>query len=220
MLFSGYPVEAGAADSLAKPGRSVTGNSIYAATGVWGKLLEVLREIKPGIQRVGVLWTYVVPAFPREEIDPCYAELNAAANSLGIKLHYVEIAQTDQIRAALADIEREKPDALLLTSLFATDAGPTVVQFAVERALPAISDFDWTVATPSPHPLASYGPVYRELIRNATGAVNKILRGSKPGDIPIQQPSRFELIVNMKTAKASGVQVPEGVLLRADRLIE
>ncbi len=82
MLYSGYPVEAGIADSLAKPGRNATGNAIYASTEVWGKMLQLLREVKPDIERVSVLWTYVIPAFPKEEIEPCYAELNSAARSL------------------------------------------------------------------------------------------------------------------------------------------
>ena len=82
MLTSGYPVEAGVAESLAKPGRNVTGNTTYAEMGVWGKLLQLLREAKPDIKRVGILWTYVIPAFPKEEIEPCFAELNSAARSL------------------------------------------------------------------------------------------------------------------------------------------
>jgi putative tryptophan/tyrosine transport system substrate-binding protein len=89
MLTSGYPVEAGAADSLARPGRNVTGNTIYAETGVWGKMLQLLREAKPDISRVGILWTYVIPAFPKEEIEPGYAELKSAARLLNLELHFV-----------------------------------------------------------------------------------------------------------------------------------
>ena len=74
MLDSGYPVEAGIAEKLAKPGRNATGNATYASTGVWGKMLQLLREVKPDIEWVSVLWTYVIPAFPKEEIEPCYAD--------------------------------------------------------------------------------------------------------------------------------------------------
>jgi len=118
MLTSGYPVEAGAADSLAKPGRNVTGNAIYTETGVWGKMLQLLREAKPDIKRVGILWTYVIPAFPKEEIEPAYAELNSAARSLNLELHIVEVANSDQPQAALAEIDEWKPGGLLLTSFF------------------------------------------------------------------------------------------------------
>jgi putative ABC transport system substrate-binding protein len=118
MLVSGYPVEAGVADSLAKPGRNVTGNTTYAETGVWGKLLQLLREAKPDIKRVGILWTYVVPAFPKEEIEPGYAELNTAARSLNLELHIVDVANSDQAQAALAEVDDRNPEALLLTSRF------------------------------------------------------------------------------------------------------
>jgi putative ABC transport system substrate-binding protein len=118
MLISGYPVEAGVADSLARPGRNVTGNSMYAEIGVMGKLLELLREAKPDIRRVGILWTYVMPAFPKEEIEPGYAELNSAARSLNLELHIVEVANSDQVQAALAEIDEWNPGGLLLTSRF------------------------------------------------------------------------------------------------------
>jgi putative ABC transport system substrate-binding protein len=130
MLASGYPVEAGAADSLAKPGRNVTGNAIYTERGVWGKMLQLLREAKPDIKRVAALWSYVIPAFPKEEIEPTYAELNSAARSLNLELHIVEVANSDQPQAALAEIDEWKPGGLLLTSFFSEKARSVVMQFA------------------------------------------------------------------------------------------
>src|SRR5258706_16330580 len=203
MLTSGYPVEAGVADSLAKPGRNVTGNSIYAEMGVWGKLLQLLREAKPDIKRVGILWTYVIPAFPKEEIEPGYAELNSAARSLNLELHIVDVANSDQVQA-LAEIDEWNPGGLLLTSRFSIKARSVVGQFAVDKGLPTIADFDWTRLA-QPYPLLSYGPVHRELMQTAVASVDKILRGSRPGDLPIQRPSRFELVVSLKTAKAIGL---------------
>ncbi len=94
-----------------------------------------------------------------------------------------------------------------------------VMQFAVDKSLPTIVDFDWTRLAP-PHPLLCYGPIYRELVQNAAASVDKILRGSSPGDLPIQRPSRFELIVSLKTAKAIGLDLPPTLLARADRVIE
>jgi putative ABC transport system substrate-binding protein len=220
MLTSGYPVEAGVADSLAKPGRNVTGNAIYTETGVWGKMLQLLREAKPDIKRVGILWTYVIPAFPKEEIEPAYAELNSAARSLNLELHIVEVANSDQVQAALAEIDEWKPGGLLLTSSFTEKARSVVTQFAVDKGLPTIVDFDvWTRFAP-PHPLLCYGPIYRELVQTAVASVDKILRGSSPGDLPIQRPRRFELIVNLKTAKAIGIDLPPMLLAQADRVIE
>jgi putative ABC transport system substrate-binding protein len=219
MLTSGYPVEAGVADRLARPGRNVTGNTAYAETGVWGKLLQLLREAKPDIKRVGILWTYVVPAFPKEEIEPGYAELNSAARSLNLELHIVEAANSDQVQAALTEIKERNPDGLLLTSFFALKARSVVTQFAVDKGLPTIVDADWTRFAP-PHPLLCYGPVIRELVQSAVASVDKILRGASPGDLPIQRPSRFELVVSLKTAKAIGLDLSPVLVAQADRVIE
>ncbi len=219
MLTSGYPVEVGLADSLAKPGKNVTGNTIYAGTEVWGKLLQLLRDAKPDVERVGILWTYVPPAFAREEIEPCYAELRSAGRSFGLKLHTVEVANPDQVQAALAEIEAEKPQGLLLTSFSTLKAMSVITQFAVDRRLPTIIDLAWTLEL-VPYPLLSYGPVYRELVRSAVASIDKILRGSEPGDLPIQHPARFEMVVSQKTAKAISLDLPLVIFARADRVIE
>jgi putative ABC transport system substrate-binding protein len=222
MLSSGYPVEAGVADSLSRPGRNVTGNSIYAGTGVWGKMLQLLKDAKPGIERVAVLWNYVVPAFPKEEIEPCYAELELGARTLGMKLHIVEVMNSNELQGVFAEVETAKPDALMLTSLWKSPAHLSVAtQFAVDRGLPTIIDFDWApFGGISPLPLLSYGPVYEDLARRAAASADKILRGSNPGDVPIQNPDRFEMIVNLKTANAISLSLPERLLLSADKLNE
>ncbi len=221
MLYSGYPVEIGLANSLARPGKNVTGNTSYAGLEVWSKLLQLLREAKPDIKRVGVLWTYVPPAFPKEEIEPAYTELRNAERLLGIKVHIAELASADQVQAALTAIDDERPDALLLTSGFATNVGlgSTVMQFAVERHLPTITDASWSSKI-EPNPLLVYGPVLRELVRSAAASIDKILKGAKPGDLPIQQPAKFEMVVNLKTAKTLGLPVPPSLLARADEVIE
>src|SRR5258706_11809480 len=170
MLTSGYPVEAGVVDSLAKPGRNVTGNTTYAETGVWGKLLQLLQEAKPDIKRVGILWTYVIPAFPKEEIEPDYAEVNSAARSLNLELHLVEVANSDKVAAALAEIDEWKPEGLLLTSFLNNKARSVVAQFSVDKGLPTIADFDWSFT--QPYPLLCYGAIYRELVQNAVASVD------------------------------------------------
>lgn len=154
MLFSGYPVEAGVADSLARPGRNVTGNTSYAGAEIWAKLIQLLLEVKPESKRVGVLWTYVPPAFPKEEVEPCYAELRNAERSLGITVHIVETAGSDPIAAALARIAAEQPDVLLITSDVPVNARSTITQFAVENRLPSITDLIWLTGV-GPHPPSS-----------------------------------------------------------------
>ena len=219
MLTSGYPVEAGVADSLAKPGRNVTGNTIYAEMVYLGKLLQLLREAKPNIKRVGVLWTYVPPAFMKEEIEPGYAELNNAARALDLDIHVVEVANSDQIQDALAQIERFKPEGLLLTIFLTGRALSRVTRYAVENRLPAIADFDVTPRV-SPHPLMCYGAIYRELTQSAAASIDKILRGSSPADLPIQRPTRLELVISQITAKAIRLDLPPTLNTQAGRLIE
>lgn len=218
MWTSGYPVEVGVANSLARPGKNVTGNTQYAGTGIWGKLLELLRDSKPGIKRIGVCWGYVPPAFPKEEIEPCYEELRQAARALGVTANIVEFATPDGVPAALAEIEAGRPDALLIT------AGPAiwvarrqVMEFAIKRRLPTVVDFIWEDDLT---PVLMFAAPAADLIRRALYYVDRIRKGAKPGDLPIQLPPRFELIVNRKTAKAIGLKLPQSLLLRADRVIE
>jgi putative tryptophan/tyrosine transport system substrate-binding protein len=220
MVSSGYPVEAGIADSLSKPGRNATGNALYAATGVWSKILQLLHDAKPTIERVGVLWTYVSPPFPKGEIEPCHAELERGARLLGQKVHIVEVRNPDQLQGSLAEIAAGKPDGLVLTSLFAPTTLSIVTQFAVDKSLPTIIDFDWSPFGVSPLPLLSYGPVFHDLVRRAAVSVDKILRGMNAGDIPIQNPDRFEMIINVKTAQAIGLSLPDGLLINADKVNE
>ena len=221
MWASGYPVEAGLALSLARPGKNVTGVTFYAGTGIWGKLLELLHELKPGIRRIGVAWGYVPPAFPREEVEPCYRELRQAARALKLTLHIEEIAVPEGVPAGLASLEAARPDALLVT------AGPgffsqrhRVMQYAVAKRIPTVADYRWPPAG-EPAPLLTYAPTHAVNMRKATSYVVRILEGgARPGDLPIEQPSKFELVVNQKTAKAIGLPIPPSLLLRADQVIE
>jgi putative ABC transport system substrate-binding protein len=219
MWASGYPVEVGLAHSLARPGKNVTGNSLYAGTGIWGKVQELLREAKPEIKRIGVCWGYVPPDYPKAEIDPCYRELRQAAQALGVALDIVEFAPTGKFAAALEKIDVARPDALVITS------GPSIwamraqlMDYATRKRLPTIVDWAWP--TGDSHPLLVYAPTTLDLVRRALAYVERIKRGAKPGDLPIQLPSRFELLVSRKTAKLVGIQLPQSMLARADRVIE
>jgi putative tryptophan/tyrosine transport system substrate-binding protein len=146
MIFTGYPVEAGLADSLARPGKNVTGNSIYAGTEVWAKLILLLLEAKPSTRRVSVLWSYVSPAFPKEEIEPCYAELRNAERALGVKVDIIETARSEQVPAALARIGEDQPDALQRATGLPVNLRATITHFAVEKRLPSITDLLWETA--------------------------------------------------------------------------
>src|SRR6185436_9965213 len=112
MHGSGYPVEAGVAESLRRPGKNVTGNSVYAGTEVFGKHLELLRATKTDVKRVGVLWGYVPPAFPAAEVEPCYAELKKGATALGLSIHIVEVPTHERLLEAMTTIASAQPDAL------------------------------------------------------------------------------------------------------------
>jgi putative ABC transport system substrate-binding protein len=220
MLASGYPVEAGVAHSLARPGKNVTGNTIYAGTGVWGKFLELLREAKPGAKRVGMLMSYVPPGHSLEEIEPVYREVRQAAEVLGFQLQIVEIPGPDRVHAVLAQIEGQRPEALLLTSGQGVwTVRDIAMKFALKHRLPTVADFWWEgIEFP---PLLVYAPDFPTLWRPALSYVVRILRdGEKPGELPIQQPAKFELGVSLKTAKAIGLELPRSLLLRADKVIE
>ena len=220
MWTSGYPVEAGLARSLARPGGNVTGLAIYAGTEVFGKLLELLRDVKPGVRRVGVLWTYVPPFHPKEEIDPCYRELREAALRLGLELRLWEVDDPGRVRAVLDAVAAEDMHALLLTSGAPTVAHRAeIARFAIDRRLPTIADFSWPGI--EPQPLLRYSPSAPALLRQAANYVDRILRhGVAPGELPIQRPAKFELEVNTRTARALGLDLPSSILLRADRVID
>lgn len=220
MLTSGYPVEAGLAQSLARPGGNVTGLAIYAGTEVFGKLLELLRDVKPGVRRVGVLWAYVPPFHPKGEIEPCYSELRDAAQRLGLELRLWEVDRPERTRAVLDEMAAGEMQALLLTSGAPTTSHRTdIARFAIDRRLPTISDFTWPGI--EPQPLMRYSPSAESLLRQAAVYMERILaQGAAPGELPIQRPAKFELEVNLRTAKALELEVPQSILLRADRIVE
>ena len=218
MLVTGFPVEAGLAHSLARPGKNVTGNSGYAGVGFFGKLLELLQGAKPDIRRIGVLWSYVPPAHPREEIEPCYHEIREAARVLRVAVQIEEIARPEQLSAALERLRAIGTDALFITS------GPglwseakRMMEFATQNRVVSIADWPWFEDL---YPVLTYSPTWRELTQLSVSYVDRILKGANPGDLPILRPSKFELVVNLKTARAIGLTVPQSTLLRADRVIE
>ena len=210
--YSGDPVAAGFAQSLARPAGNMTG-ATYMAIEINGKRLELIREILPAIRRVAILSN---PQHPGEaqEID----ESRAAAKGLGLRLHYLPVRSAEDVAAALAAIRTAQDQAIIGVP----DAGlglyrGRIGEFALQARLPVV--FGWKNWI-EPGALLTYGPSQDESWRNVAPYVDKVLKGAKPADLPIMRPSRFELAVNLKTAKVLGIAIPESVLARADEVIE
>ena len=222
MWVSGYPVEAGLALSLNRPGGNVTGNTALAGTGLYGKMLELLREARPGLTRVGVLFDYVPPASPQEEVVPAMNDLHAAARTLGLSLTIATVDGPDRLPAALSEIDSGRPEGMFFTAgAVLYPARQEVLRFALERRLPTVADWADAPDEARLRPLLTYASPWAEFRRKTYDYVVRILRdGAKPGELPIQQPSSFELIASAKTAKAIGLTIPRSIMLRADHVIE
>jgi len=202
-------VASGLVESLAKPGGNVTGLSIQAAELV-SKRLEILHEIAPNVRRLAVM-ANAGNAQPVLEAK----ETQAAARALGLEVVPLEIGRAEDIAPA---IQALKADALYIAIDQLMVANRTrILTFAVSARLPVITSISDFVKDGA---LMSYGPSYPDLFRHSADFVDKILRGAKPGDIPVEQPTKFELVINLTTAKALDLKIPESFLVRADEVIE
>jgi putative tryptophan/tyrosine transport system substrate-binding protein len=220
MWTSGYPVEAGLAHSLARPGKNVTGNSIYAGEAMWGKMVELLCEAQPRTERIGVLWGYTGAAFAREEINPAFQELRRAAKARNRMLRIIEYEGPDRAYAALAQLWQEGSQALIIAGRSSMGGQRSrVMGLAIEKRLPTIVDTQWPL-TDEPYPLMAYGGRFDVLMRQVAFYVDRIRRGARPGDLPIQLPAKFELVLSLRTARAIGLTLPAAFQFRPDRLIE
>jgi putative tryptophan/tyrosine transport system substrate-binding protein len=205
------PVASGLVASLAKPDGNVTGLSIQAAD-LASKRVEILREVVPGLRRLAVI-TNADNAQPALEAK----ETLAAARTLGLEVTPLEIRRAADVAPAFQAL-RGQADALYVVIDQLTVANRTrILTFALSARLPTITSIRDFVKDGG---LISYGPSYPDLFRHSADFVDKILRGAKPGDIPVEQPTKFELVVNLTTAKALGLNIPESFLLRADEVIE
>jgi putative tryptophan/tyrosine transport system substrate-binding protein len=205
--------EAGLVASLAKPGGNITGHNTGASTEALAKQLELLREARPGLKRAAVLWDPTVPGFA-----PYIAGMEEGSRKLGIALRWVEVKHVDEIEAALATIASERVEALCVISNALTfTLRDRIAAFATSQRLPAISYMrEFTEAGL----LMSYGADLVHLYKRSAIYANKILKGAKPADLPVEQPTKYETVVNLRTAKALNLSIPQSLLLRADRLIE
>jgi putative tryptophan/tyrosine transport system substrate-binding protein len=203
------PVGGGLVANLSRPGGNVTGLSLQLTDSA-GKRLELLREAVPGLRRLAILFDAGYPASLKES-----SEAQATARAMGLEITPLGIRRTDDIAPAF---EALKVDALYVVDNALVTANRTlIIALAIGVRLPtAFSGREFVEAGG----LMSYGPDYRLLFLRAADYVDKILRGTKPGDIPVEQPTRFELVINLKTANALGLTIPHNLLVLADEVIE
>jgi ABC-type uncharacterized transport system substrate-binding protein len=209
--FSGDPVAAGFGDSLARPTGNMTGITFMAAE-MNGKRLELLREMLPALRRVTLLAN---PEHPGEAGER--AESEAAARRIGIDASYVAARNDDELNAAFAAIAASRTQAIsVFADGFAVQNRQPIIAFATAQRIPVISG--WPVFADS-GALCTYGPRLVDSYRRLAYYADRVLRGTPPADLPIEQPTTIETVVNLKTADALGIEVPPSVLVRADRVI-
>jgi putative ABC transport system substrate-binding protein len=209
---AGNPVETGIVDSLAQPGANVTGLSSFTRD-LSGKRLELLKEAFPKVSRVAYLKD---PSNSSGEV--AWSEIQATAAHLEVQLQSAEVRVSNDFDTAFKAIIRDRAQALLTQSgPLANNNKARILDFAVKNRLPAMyADTEFTEAGG----LMSYGPSYADMNRRAATYVDKILKGAKPADLPVEQPIKFEFVINLKTAKQIGLTIPPNVLARADKVIK
>jgi len=212
MMASGDPVGVGLVTSLARPGGNITGLSAIVGE-LSPKRLELIREIVPGLARIAVLANTSNDAVRRD-----WARIETAARSLGVQSQLLDLRESDALGPTFDDASARRADALVVVIDAITQANQQrIVDLAMKHRLPAIYSSREFVNAGG---LISYGVSYPDLYRRAATYVDKILKGTKPADLPVVQPTKFELVINLKTAKALGLEVPPTLLARADEVIE
>jgi putative tryptophan/tyrosine transport system substrate-binding protein len=206
------PIGSGFVASLARPGGNITGLSTLSPE-ISGKQLELLREIVPKLSRVAVLGDVTRPGIPQ-----ALREINVAADGFGVQLQYLEVRGPKDIETAFRAASKERANAVLvLGSAVLNSQRKQIADLAVKSQLPAIyRNLDFV----DDGGLMAYGVSIADLFRRAATYVDKILKGAKPADLPVEQPKKFELIINLKAAKQIGLTIPPNVLVRADKVIK
>jgi putative ABC transport system substrate-binding protein len=213
VFYGGFdPVALGLVDSLARPGGNITGFTSIASV-LAGKRLELLKETVPKLSRVAVLWDPQNPGSAQQ-----WKESQLPARELGLQLHPIEVSSADKFEAAFKEATKVRSAALaIMASPFFYSNQKQLADLATKNRLPAIYPREEFVTAGG---LMSYGSDRTESFRRAAGFVDKILKGTKPADIPVEQPTKFELVINLKSAKQIGRTIPPNVLARADRVIK
>jgi putative ABC transport system substrate-binding protein len=210
MAIVADPVGSGLVQSLAHPGANITGLSMML-TEISAKRLQLLKEALPQVTRVGVLWNPTV-----QWHQTVIEELKAAAPSLGIELNLAGVRMREEIGPAMSAFRRARVQALYVIEDPIFRVRTTLFQLAANARLPTIHGNRQYVEAGG---LFSYGAAYGDLFRRSGGYVDRILKGAKPSDLPIEQPTKFDLVVNLRTAKALGITIPQSIQLRADEVI-
>jgi putative ABC transport system substrate-binding protein len=212
MAASIDPVGTGFVASLARPGGNITGLDLLSAD-IAGKRLQLLRETIPGLSRVAILWN---PS--SSEAAPQWKLTQAAAQTLGMQLQSLEVRRPDEFGSAFQAATKKRAGALIMLDdpLLYTH-GTTIVDLAAKSRLPVMYGFREHVRMGG---FIVYGASLLDLYRRAATYVDKILKGAKPADLPVEQPTKFELVINLKTAKALGLTIPPSLLARADEVIQ
>jgi putative ABC transport system substrate-binding protein len=212
MIAVGDPVSTGIVASLNQPGGNITGLTSISED-LEGKRLELLRAVVPTVSHIAVLWNPVNASHPILE-----KQVQAAAQVLRMKVLSLGVRVGEELDAAFAAIGRERPDALLvLADRVFLHQRARIMKFAAQHRLPGVHAYRELVEAGG---LMSFGPSYAGMHRRAAYFVDKILKGAKPADLPIERPANFELVINLKTAKALGLTIPQSVLVRATEVIE
>ena len=206
------PVGVGLVASLARPGGNATGNSLMAPD-LSAKRLDILHTLAPGISRIAILWDSSNPGMAER-----VRETKIAADQSHVLLHTVGPRNLNELDTAFADLLNARPDALLVTAeTFTRQHLVRILDFANNNKIPAMfEDSSYVVAGG----LMSYGPDYQDVFRKTAIFVDKILKGANPADLPIEQPTKFEFVINLKTAKSLGLEIPPKLIALADRIID
>ena len=211
MTIVADPVGTGLVASLARPGGNVTG-SASPSPQLTAKQVELLKEAVPRLSRLSVLWNPTSPAHPM-----ALREIEVAAAVLRVKVQPLGARSTDELESAFATITGQRPQGLLVLGTPIFDAQQRrIADFATRTRLPAVFNKPLFAEAGG---LMAYGARYADFFRHAATYVDKILKGAKPSDLPVEEPARFELVINLKTAKTLGVTIPPSLLLRADQII-
>jgi putative ABC transport system substrate-binding protein len=206
------PVGVGLVASLARPGGNLTGNSLMAPD-LSAKRLDILHTLAPKLSRFAILWDSSNPGMAER-----VRETKIAADQSHVLLHIVGPRNLDELDTAFADLLNARPDALLVTAeAFTRQHLARILDFANNNKIPSMFEDSSYVAAGG---LMSYGPDYQDVFQKAAIFVDKILKGAKPADLPIEQPTKFEMVINLKTANALGLEIPPKLLALADRVIE
>ena len=209
---AGDPVSTGLVDGLARPGGNITGISDVSAE-LTPKRMELLKQMAPTLKRVAMLWNAADLGMTMR-----YRASEIGANALGISVQPLGVREPDDFEQAFSAMDREKPDAILMVTDSLTVLNrKRVFEYAAAHRLPAIYEFDFLVRDGG---LMSYGPDFDENFARVAVLVDRILKGTKPADLPFEQPTRFKFAINIKTAKALGLEVPTALLATADEVID